>query len=355
MKTTNFKSMLVTLAVLLFSLQGFSITYYAGTRIDLTGATSSDQMWVFGVPGTTRGFDNGWDGYKMTGTVATQIYAVEAAGNFQVDAVPDMNNTYIAFQAGTDTQYTMTFVNQALSPTYTSLYLVDSVANKTVNIFTSGTTYTFTATNTTPVRRFKLLASSAIPPTCTSSASSLTDFSYLQDAGPSAEKSFTLSAANLTSNLVVTAPTDYEISLTSGSGFSSSPLSIAPVSGTVNPINVFARLKSGLAAGTYSENISVTSTNVTTIDVALTGSVTVPPPVVHKITISNAGKIVTVKNADTVKGTLTIYLASTGKLQKTYSFNAKSTTSFSTGLKAGTYVAKGVTSTDNVSTTIIIQ
>ena len=355
MKTTNFKSMLVTLAVLLFTLQGFSITYYAGTRIDLTGATSSDQLWIFGVPGTTRGFDNGWDGYKMTGTVATQIYAVEASGNFQVDAVPDMNNTYIAFQAGADTEYTMTFVNQALSPTYTSLYLVDSVANKTINIYTTGTTYTFTATNTTPIKRFKLIASNVVPPTASASVCALNGFTYLQGSGASAAQAFTVSGANLTSNLVVTPPANYEISLTSGTGFTSSALSLTPASGAVASTNVYVRLKSGLAVNSYSENISVTTANVATIILALNGSVTAPPPVLHKITITNSAKIVTVKNTDTVKGTLTIALASTGKVQKTYSFNANSTTSFSTGLKAGTYLATATTTTDKVSLTIIIQ
>lgn len=356
MKTINFKSVLVTLAVLLMSLQGFSITY-TGIRIDVSGATSSDQMWVFAVPGTTRGFDNGWDGYKMTGTVATQMYAVEAVGNFQVDAVPDMNNTYIAFQAGSDTQYKLTFTNQALSPTYTALYLVDSVANQTVNVFTTGSTYTFTATNATPVKRFKLIASTVIPATVTASVSSLIDFTYVQAAGPSTVQTLTVSGANLTGNLVVTPPADYEISLTSNTGFTASAISLAPTSGAVASTNVYVRLKSGLTAGSYSENIALTAPNVTAVNVALTGCVTVPPPVVvlHKITITNSAKTVTVKNTDSSKGTLTIYLASTGKLQKTYNFNANSTTSFSTGLKAGTYVAKGVTSTDNVSTTIIIQ
>ena len=244
MKTTNLKSLLVTVALLLISLQGFSQNY-PGLRIDVVGATSSDQMWVFYDPICTRGFDNGYDGYKMTGTAATQIYAAEAAGNFQVDAIPDFNKTYIAFKAGSDTQYTMTFISEYFSTTYTGLSLVDSIANNTVNIFTSGATYTFTATNTAvAVKRFKLVATVTPPP---------------------------------------------------------------------------------------------------------------PPPVVHKITITNAAKIVTVKNTDSSTGILSIYLASTGKIQKTYSFNANSTTSFSTGLKAGTYLVTGVTPTDNVSLTMIIH
>ena len=337
---------------MMLSFQSFSQNY-PGLRIDVVGATSSDQMWVFYEPTCTRGFDNGWDGYKMTGTVAMQIYAAEATGNFQVDAVPDMNNTYIAFQAGSDTQYTMTIVSQYLSPTYSSLYLIDSVANQTVNIFTSGTTYTFTATNTTPVKRFKLLATAYIPPTTSTSVSSLSGFTYVQGSGPSSEKTVAVSGANLTGNLVVTPPADYEISLTSGTGFSSSAVSLTPTSGSVASTNIYVRLKSGLTANSYSENLSVSAANVTTKTVSLSGTVTAVP-VVHKITITSTGKIVKVVNTDTSRGTLSLYLASTGVLKKTYSFNANSTTSFSTGL-TGTYIAKGVTSTDNVTVTLILQ
>ncbi len=350
--TNKIRPVLVILTLMLLSLQAFSQNYPA-VRIDVVGATSSDQMWVFQVPGTTRGFDNGWDGYKMTGTVAMQIYAAEAAGNFQVDGVPDMNNTYIAFQAGSDTQYTMTFVNQYLSTVFTGLSLVDSVDNKTVDIFTSGSTYTFTATNTTAIRRFKLVTKVTIPPTTTTSVSSLSGFTYVQGSGPSSEKVVTVSGANLTGNLAVTPPTNYEISLTSGTGYTSSAISIAPTSGTVAITNIYVRLKSGLTANTYSENMTVTAANVAAQTVALSGSVTAAP-IVHKITITNSAKTVTVKNANTIKGTLTIYLASTGVLQKTYSFNANSTTSFNTGLKAGTYIVKGVAGSDTVSVTIVI-
>ena len=353
MKTTILKSQLVTVGLLLISLQAFTLTY-TGIRIDVQGATSSDQMWVFAIPGTTRGFDNGWDGTKITGMVATQLYAVEASGNYQVDAVPDMNNTYIAFQAGADTEYTLTFTCDALATYYTGLSLVDSVANKTVDVYTTGTKYTFKGTNTTPVRRFKLVTKTALPATSTSSVSSLTGFTYVQGIGPSAEQTVAVSGANLTTNLAVTPSTNYEISLNSGSGFSS-VLFLAPTNGTVAPTNIYVRLKSGLVASTYSENLYVSTTNVSTINIALNGSVTVPPPVVHKITITNSAKTVTVKNTDISKGTLSIYLASTGVLQKTFSFNANSSTNINTGLKAGTYIATGVTNNDKVSVSIIIK
>jgi hypothetical protein len=48
---------------------------------------------------------------------------------------------------------------------------------------------------------------------------------YDEGAGPSIEKYFTLNGSNLDgSDVIITAPTNYEISLSSGSGFQSTPL-----------------------------------------------------------------------------------------------------------------------------------
>ena len=163
MKTTTLKSILVTMTLFLILLPSYSQDLI-GTRIDVMGSRFSDQLWFFSVPSCTRGFDNGWDGFKMTGNILTpQLFAMEADANFQVDAIPDLNNTYIGFKSGEDTVYTFTFNHENLSVGYTQLYLVDSVANKTIDVYQTGTTYTFTAPFTAnAVRRFKLTTS--IPP-----------------------------------------------------------------------------------------------------------------------------------------------------------------------------------------------
>jgi len=163
MKTTTLKSILVTMTLFLILLPSYSQDLI-GTRIDVMGSRFSDQLWFFSVSSCTRGFDNGWDGFKMTGNILTpQLFAMEADANFQVDAIPDLNNTYIGFKSGEDTVYTFTFNHENLSVGYTQLYLVDSVANKTIDVYQTGTTYTFTAPFTAnAVRRFKLTTS--IPP-----------------------------------------------------------------------------------------------------------------------------------------------------------------------------------------------
>jgi len=131
----------------------------AGMYITARGTKSFDQMWVFSNANCTRGFDNGWDGFKMIASTApAQLYAAEVGGNFQVNAIPDFNNTYLCFKAGYDTEYTLTFFYQELDLFYQQLYLIDSVANKIVDIYAEGTEYTFTADNTTtPEKRFKIV------------------------------------------------------------------------------------------------------------------------------------------------------------------------------------------------------
>jgi len=77
----------------------------------------------------------------------------------------------------------------------------------------------------------------------------------------SAEQSFTVSGINLTANLVLTAPTGYEISKTTGSGFASS-ISYTQSSGTVTSSTVYVRLNN-TATNAASGSISATSTGAT--------------------------------------------------------------------------------------------
>ena len=160
MKTDLLKSLLVNMALLMIVFHAYSQDL-VGTRIDVQGTRFSDQMWLFSVASCTNNFDNGWDGFKMFGTsLAPQLFALEPDGDYQVASIPDFNDTYLGFSAGIDSVYTFTFTHQNLAKDYQQLYLIDSVANKTVNIYQSGTTYTFTASATTsPVKRFKIVTS----------------------------------------------------------------------------------------------------------------------------------------------------------------------------------------------------
>ena len=128
-------------------------------EIALNGEHSSDRMWLIDEPGTTREFDNGWDGYKLTGAAGTpMLFAMEESGDYQVSTSDNISSTYLGFQAGIDLEDTLTFKHENIALKYEGLYLVDLLENKIIDISQSGTQYTFLAkSTTTPVKRFKIV------------------------------------------------------------------------------------------------------------------------------------------------------------------------------------------------------
>jgi len=134
------------------------------TRIDLSGSHAADCVWIFSDPTCTAGFDNGWDGYKMMGAAQNpQIYVMEPTCDLQIDAVNEVNGTFLGFNAGTETNYKLTFSHLNTEKLYQSIYLVDLLDNKTTDITTTGSEYNFTAVSTpSPVKRFKLITVSAV-------------------------------------------------------------------------------------------------------------------------------------------------------------------------------------------------
>lgn len=133
----------------------------ACTIIDVESELSSDRMWIFTKESCKRTFDNGDDGVNMEGTaLSPQIYGVEADGNYQIDAVNDMNNTVLAFQAGQDTEYTLTFTHENIAGRYSKIYLLDLAERTVVDITENGSTYSFTAQSTPKaVNRFRIITS----------------------------------------------------------------------------------------------------------------------------------------------------------------------------------------------------
>jgi len=126
--------------------------------IALRGEYSGDNMWLINEQGTTHGYDNGWDGYKLSGFAGTpQLFAMEESGNYQISVSEDMNNTYLGFQAGVDLEDTLTFHSENLEKQYSGVYLIDLVEKKVVNITQSGSKYSFKSESTpSPVKRFKI-------------------------------------------------------------------------------------------------------------------------------------------------------------------------------------------------------
>ena len=82
--------------------------------------------------------------------------------------------------------------------------------------------------------------------------------------------SFSVSAQSLTNAISVTAPTGFEVSLSSASDYAASVTFGA--AGNVSSTNVYVRLTATNAIGSYSGNIEISSTDATTLTVATASS-----------------------------------------------------------------------------------
>ena len=113
------------------------------------------------------------------------------------------------------------------------------------------------------------------------STETLSGFTYVYGNGPSAEQIFTVSGTDLTGNIVITPPDNYEISEgTDAKAFeATNPITLTPTDGVVGETTIYVRLKENLAIGTYNdEEIDVSSSDATSKTVTCSGTVSTPPP-----------------------------------------------------------------------------
>ena len=92
----------------------------------------------------------------------------------------------------------------------------------------------------------------------------------------SAAQSFLVLGSDLTDNIIITAPTGYEVSLTSASGYASS-LTLTPTSGSLDSTDIYVRLKDDAASGSVLGNVTIASTGATTETISVTGTVNLSP------------------------------------------------------------------------------
>ncbi|MFA9389746.1 MAG: hypothetical protein ACERKD_08055 [Prolixibacteraceae bacterium] len=124
----------------------------------------------------------------------------------------------------------------------------------------------------------------SLPPSVTVSTASLMNFSYAINNGPSASQSFTVNGADLTNNIVVSPPANYEIS-TDDATFQSTALTLTQSDGTVAQTNIYTRLIQGLSAANYNEEISISSTGANSKTVSCSGTVFgIPTIIISEVT-----------------------------------------------------------------------
>jgi len=292
MKATTIKLLLAKLALILV-VSNASAQELIGTRIDVNkGSNYTDNVWLYTIASCTNNFDNGWDGYKEKGSPKVpQLFAIENDGEYQIDATNNINNTTLGFVAGQDSVYTLTFNHQNMQLGYSKLYLVDSVANKTIDVYADGSTYTFTAKNKTLVKRFKIV--SELPVTAT----------ILQ---PDSIDSSNTKSTDISSTSIVS------------SNF----------------------------ANTYPQNVTLVKNTYSGDDNIIKSK---------KIKVYTTQKMIVVTNEDKKIGQLSLYNASTGKLVQQSTFNAYGTTVIPADVALGNYIVYAKTQDEELSKTVLIQ
>ncbi|MCG1035349.1 lamin tail domain-containing protein [Polaribacter sargassicola] len=105
----------------------------------------------------------------------------------------------------------------------------------------------------------------------------ITGLDYFEGYGPSMEGVFTVGGLNLTTDISVAAPTNFEISLTSGGTFTNS-IVLTPTDGIIGSTIIYVRLKADLGVGSYSEDLTVSYTGLDDVLIALSGEISPADP-----------------------------------------------------------------------------
>ena len=120
--------------------------------------------------------------------------------------------------------------------------------------------------------------SAATPTITTPSPTSINTFaSLLGNASPS--QTFSVGGSNLTADLVVTAPTNFEVR-ENGIGSYASSVSFTPASGTVDSKTIEVRIAGSASAGSVSGNVVCSSTGASSKNVAVSGEVASAAPTI---------------------------------------------------------------------------
>ena len=125
-------------------------------RLQLNSANSgADRLYIIQSDETTPNYDNGYDAPNQTVNGLTNIYTTESFGKMEVSCSNHIDSMYIGFQAGSDTQYTLSF-----SSLIGDMLYLEDLEQDTVVAMQQDMPYTFTATALSiNDHRFRLLLS----------------------------------------------------------------------------------------------------------------------------------------------------------------------------------------------------
>lgn len=118
-------------------------------RINVESENWGDKVFLLSHSEFSEAYELGWEGRKQEGDANAPYLAVnEPSGELSVAAVNSFEERELSFRAGADTEYTFSFDYAG-----ETIYLYDRLADVATEIKT-GNTYSFIASNKTPIKRF---------------------------------------------------------------------------------------------------------------------------------------------------------------------------------------------------------
>ncbi|TAH40006.1 MAG: hypothetical protein EYC69_12160 [Bacteroidetes bacterium] len=263
---------------------GEGSSFDAGNPGNGVAATAGDATWINsfdpGTPWTTAGGEFNPSSSATTSVDAIGVYTW-TGGNLVADVQNWLDNAatdfgWILIGNESTGQTAKRFDSRenatpANRPTLTVTYTTQTVLGTGATITGLGAgIYTVTVvdsngcTTTASDTLFDPL------PEITVSVTSLPDFGNTVVGNPSGEQTYSVSGINLTDSILVSASADFEVSLTTGSGFGSS-VTLYHTAGVVSNTTIFARFVPS-AGGPISGTIAHTSTGAVQKNVTVSGT-----------------------------------------------------------------------------------
>ncbi|UPQ77977.1 T9SS sorting signal type C domain-containing protein [Flavobacterium azooxidireducens] len=249
--------------------------------------------------------------YRLEGTSPSRIMKIEFRGNewnydsgadaikFQVWLYETSNRIEYRYQQSSDPVNNPSATIGIYDANDTYLTLNGSGSSPSA----SSTTFT-TTINAKPASNQVFRFDPPSVPVITSSAASLSTFSAC-NLTVSNSQTFLVSGVSLTANIVITAPTGFEVSTDNVNFFDTRTLTQS--GGNVATTTIYARMKS-LATNPTSGNITIASTGATTRNISVTGLLLSPTGVSagSDVAICASSSVVLDGNVAIVTGTQTL-------------------------------------------------
>jgi hypothetical protein len=272
--------------------------------------TSLGDCYVYSVSGDTKGWVYGVGGYAYingynSGDVEEDWLILPGIDFSGYSDVYMTFNTYYNYGTDNDTNYLKLMystdylgIGDPTLATWTELPFVHPTATTTWT--PSGTVDLSSITDPSVWFGFKyryesgmyrlwqvddiLIEETPLAPVIYTSVPSLSGFTYVVGNGPSDPQSFTASGSNLTGDITVTPPVDYELSLVSDSGYSQVPIVLPQTGGDVSATTIYVRLLAGLPIAAYNaQDIVLSSPGADNKTVTCNGEVTSPLPSITEV------------------------------------------------------------------------